>query len=254
VNQRRLYRSTDDRIFAGVAGGLANYLDVDPVIVRIIWFLSVFVTGTLTFWAYVIMMIAVPLEPTEWPPQSPWAPGGGPAGYGATYAPPAAGPIPSGEPGAAPGGEPGTAPMSEPAASTGWTPGAAPAAAPGTPGAAPGAAPAPGAPGAPPAPGGWWSSDPRWQWRQDRWQARQDRWQARQDRWQQRWQNRAERNEYHAFGGPGIVFGLLLVIIGGLLAAHQFDPTFDLNLTWPVAIIAFGALLIVSSLRFRDRS
>ena len=220
MNQRRLYRSTDDRIFAGVAGGLANYLDVDPVIVRIIWFLSIFVTGTLTFWAYVIMMIAVPIEPTEWPPQSPWAPGGGPTGFQAGYTPPPAGAPPSAEPGAP----------------TETTAGAA----------APGAAPAagPGAPGMPPtpAPGGWWNNDARWQWRQERWQARQER-----------WQRRADRHEYHAFGGPGIVFGLLLVIIGGMLALNQFVPNFDFNLTWPVAIIAFGAILIASSFRFRDR-
>jgi len=78
VNPRRLYRSSDDRTLAGVAGGLAAYLDVDPVIVRIVWFLSVFFTGTLTFWAYVVMIFVVPLEPSEWPPAAPWAPGGGP--------------------------------------------------------------------------------------------------------------------------------------------------------------------------------
>jgi len=95
VNPRRLYRSSDDRILAGVAGGLAAYLDVDPVIVRIIWFLSVFFTGTLTFWAYLVMIFVVPLEPSEWPPASPWAPGGGPTGgpvgFEAAYAPPAGG-------------------------------------------------------------------------------------------------------------------------------------------------------------------
>jgi phage shock protein C len=198
VNPRRLYRSADDRIFAGVAGGLGEYLEMDPVVVRIIWFLSIFVTGSLTFWVYLIMMIVVPLEPTEWPPQSPWAPGGAPAGYQTGYTPPP-----------------------------------------------PGNAPDPSASGQPPAPapGGWWSNDWRGQWRQEHWQQRAER-----------WQRRADRHEYHSYGGPGLVFGLLLVLIGGLLAWHQLDPNFDLNLTWPIVIIAFGAILVVSSFRFRDRS
>ncbi len=85
MNPRRLYRSADDRILAGVCGGVAAYFDVDPVIVRIIWFLSVFFTGSLTFWAYLIMIVVVPLEPADWPPQSPWAPGGTPLGFNASY-------------------------------------------------------------------------------------------------------------------------------------------------------------------------
>ena len=48
MNSRRLYRSAYDRILAGVAGGVAAYFDVDPVIVRVIWFLSVFFSGSLT--------------------------------------------------------------------------------------------------------------------------------------------------------------------------------------------------------------
>ena len=39
-----------------------------------------------------------------------------------------------------------------------------------------------------------------------------------------------------------------------MLAWHQIDPSFDLNLIWPVAIIALGLILVASSLRFRDRS
>ena len=212
MNPRRLYRSSDDRILAGVAGGLAAYFDVDPVIVRIIWFLSIFFTGSLTFWAYLIMMVVVPLEPTEWPPQSPWAPGGAPIRYGAT----------------APDG---TAPAADGGASTGSAPGTTP-----------GWGPAAAMPGTPPpsAPGGWWRDDWRSQWRQDRWQQHAER-----------RQQRAEWREYHGYGGPGLVFGLLLILVGGLLAWHQFDPNFDLNVTWPIVTIAFGAILIFSSLRFR---
>jgi phage shock protein PspC (stress-responsive transcriptional regulator) len=218
VNPRRLYRSADDRFLAGVAGGLAAYLDVDPVIVRIIWFLSIFFTGSLTFWAYLIMTVVVPLEPTEWPPQSPWAPGGAPIGYS-----------PTAPDGTAPDG---TAPAVDGDAPTGSE----------APGTTPGWGPAAAMPGTPPpsAPGGWWRDDWRSQWRQDRWQQRAER-----------RQQRAEWRDYHGYGGPGLVFGLLLVLVGGLLAWHQFDPNFDVNVTWPIVTIAFGAILIFSSLRVR---
>jgi phage shock protein PspC (stress-responsive transcriptional regulator) len=232
VNPRRLYRSADDRVLAGVAGGLAAYLDVDPIIVRIIWFLSVFFTGSLTFWAYLIMIVVVPLEPSEWPPQSPWAPGGAPLGYQGGYTPWTTG--------AAPGA--GTTPTGE-AAVAGASTGSA------EPGSAPTTGPDATAPGMPPtaAPGGSWSNG---------WSGNDWRGQRRQERWQRRaecWQEHAEWREYHGYGGPGLVFGLLLVLVGGLLAWHQFDPNFDLNVTWPVVIIAFGAILVASSLRFRNR-
>ena len=39
---RRLLRSRSDRMIAGVAGGLASYFNVDPVIVRIAFAISIF--------------------------------------------------------------------------------------------------------------------------------------------------------------------------------------------------------------------
>ena len=231
MNSRRLYRSSDDRILAGVAGGVANYFDVDPVIVRIIWFLSVFFTGSLTFWAYLVMIIVVPLEPAEWPPESPWAPGGAPGGFTAGYTPPA-GPVdaaPAGPAGAPPSGDAQAAPDGSAAFGAG-----APV----------GTAPTPGMPPVPPAgPGAGWPND----WRSQR---RQDRWQRRADRWQQR----AERFDGRRDRGPGLIFGLFLILIGGLLAWHQLDPRIDLSLSWPVVIIAFGVILVGSSIRWRDRT
>ena len=38
MNPRRLYRSRD-RMLAGVAGGMAEYMDIDPTVVRILWIL-----------------------------------------------------------------------------------------------------------------------------------------------------------------------------------------------------------------------
>ena len=53
-------------------------------------------------------------------------------------------------------------------------------------------------------------------------------------------------------GGPGLIFGLLLILVGGLLAWHQVDPSFDINITWPVVVVAVGLVLVVSSIR-RDK-
>ncbi len=56
---RRLTRSTTDRRIAGVCGGLAKYLNVDPTVIRIIFLLAL-LCGTFGFWAYLIVWIAAP--------------------------------------------------------------------------------------------------------------------------------------------------------------------------------------------------
>ena len=38
--RKRLYRSRKERSIAGVCGGIAEYLDVDPTLVRIVWLLA----------------------------------------------------------------------------------------------------------------------------------------------------------------------------------------------------------------------
>jgi phage shock protein C len=60
-NVRRLYRSTDDRMIAGVCAGLAEYIDIDPTIVRLLFVLGLLAGGA-TFWAYLVMMLVVPEE------------------------------------------------------------------------------------------------------------------------------------------------------------------------------------------------
>lgn len=60
---KRLYRSVDDRMVAGVCGGLAKYFNIDPTIVRIlvviIWFMSV---GFPVILAYLIAVFVIPNE------------------------------------------------------------------------------------------------------------------------------------------------------------------------------------------------
>jgi phage shock protein C len=71
MDGRRLTRSRDDRMIAGVAGGLAEYLDIDPSIVRVVWALLVFAWG-FGLLAYIVMAIVVP-EEDEIPGGQPWA-------------------------------------------------------------------------------------------------------------------------------------------------------------------------------------
>ena len=76
----RLYRSRDDRVLTGVAGGLAEALDADPSVIRVVWALLVFLTGGIALVAYVVMAIVVPERPEGSP--STGRPGPAPGGRG----------------------------------------------------------------------------------------------------------------------------------------------------------------------------
>lgn len=65
MNTRRLYRSRTDSILGGVAGGVADYLDADPAIVRIIWAILAIVTGGIFLVLYIVMWIVVPETPAS---------------------------------------------------------------------------------------------------------------------------------------------------------------------------------------------
>ena len=57
---KRLHKSRNDTMISGVAGGMAEYFDIDPVFVRLGWVLSVFVTGGISILIYIVMVIVVP--------------------------------------------------------------------------------------------------------------------------------------------------------------------------------------------------
>jgi phage shock protein C len=61
---RRLYRSRRDSVLGGVAGGVADYFDMDPSIVRIIWAVLALVTGGIFLVLYIVMWIVVPEGPS----------------------------------------------------------------------------------------------------------------------------------------------------------------------------------------------
>jgi len=59
-----LRRSRDDRVIAGVCGGLGHYLHVDPVLVRVAWvLLSIVTVGTVGVLLYVVAALVLPSEP-----------------------------------------------------------------------------------------------------------------------------------------------------------------------------------------------
>lgn len=61
---KRLYRSKEHRIIGGVAGGLGEYLDIDPVLVRI-GFVVTFFAGGAGILAYIIAWIIIPEQPRD---------------------------------------------------------------------------------------------------------------------------------------------------------------------------------------------
>jgi phage shock protein PspC (stress-responsive transcriptional regulator) len=217
----RLYRHPTDRSIAGVAGGLAVWLDIDPSLVRIAWVLLAIFSGGIFVLVYLVMMIVVPLPPAGWVPRprasvpgqgwqpgtARWGPPTDPSAWGAPT-------DPSGAwgPAVPPAPDWGTPPMAPP---PGFVPGA--------PG-APGSPSAPGGPGAPATSGRppqdastTPASSPAPAWNPPR------------------------------TGNAGIVAGVVLIGLGVWFLVDQFiDVNWDL--LWPVAIMVLGGALIAGAL------
>ena len=86
----RLYRSRSDRMLFGVAGGMADWLGLDPSLVRLVWALLI-LAGGVGLLLYIVAAIVIPEEPL-----------GGAAAAGAVAA------AAAGTPGAEPDAEAGT--------------------------------------------------------------------------------------------------------------------------------------------------
>jgi len=59
---RRLYRSSVNRMIAGVCGGIAEYLSVDPTLIRLGFVLLTFVSGA-GILLYLVMVVVIPRAP-----------------------------------------------------------------------------------------------------------------------------------------------------------------------------------------------
>lgn len=60
----RLFRSKKERVLGGVCGGLAEYFDIDPIIIRILFVILGPATG-IGLLVYIVMWITVPEESME---------------------------------------------------------------------------------------------------------------------------------------------------------------------------------------------
>lgn len=67
--EKRLYRSYTDKMLGGVCGGLGEYFDIDPVIVRVLFIVAVLFGGG-GILAYIILWIVIPQKPFTIPKQN----------------------------------------------------------------------------------------------------------------------------------------------------------------------------------------
>lgn len=62
--QKKLYRSATERKLAGVCGGIAKYLNMDPTVIRVLWaIVSLF--AFIGVVAYIVCAFIIPEEPTN---------------------------------------------------------------------------------------------------------------------------------------------------------------------------------------------
>lgn len=63
---KRLYRSRRDSVIAGVCGGIGQYFNIDPVLVRVIFVVAALAGGP-GLLAYLLLWLIIPLEPVGGP-------------------------------------------------------------------------------------------------------------------------------------------------------------------------------------------
>jgi len=66
---KRFYKSRHDRVIDGICGGLAEYFEISPLMVRLVWILSIFFGGA-GIAAYIAAMILVPINPHQSAPSA----------------------------------------------------------------------------------------------------------------------------------------------------------------------------------------
>ncbi len=59
---KRLFRSRRDRKLAGISGGMAEYMGLDPTIVRLLWVLAAFFSVGVVVLLYLILIFVIPSE------------------------------------------------------------------------------------------------------------------------------------------------------------------------------------------------
>ncbi len=64
MENKRLTRSRHERLLAGVAGGIGNYLNIDPLLVRLAFLVLSLVNG-IGILLYLVLWLLVPLEDSQ---------------------------------------------------------------------------------------------------------------------------------------------------------------------------------------------
>ena len=64
MENKKLYKSKSNKKIAGVCGGLAEYLNIDATIVRLIWVLATLFVGC-GILAYIIALIIMPQQSAQ---------------------------------------------------------------------------------------------------------------------------------------------------------------------------------------------
>ena len=62
--KKKLYRSKKDEKIAGVCGGIAEYLNIDSTLVRLIWALFILCAGS-GLLAYIVCALVIPEKPDD---------------------------------------------------------------------------------------------------------------------------------------------------------------------------------------------
>lgn len=62
VMTKRLYRSDENKMICGVCGGIAEYFDIDPTVIRLAWAIFCCMGGG-GLLAYIIAAIIIPVKP-----------------------------------------------------------------------------------------------------------------------------------------------------------------------------------------------
>lgn len=61
---KKLYRSVDNKVIAGIMGGLGEYFDIDPVLFRVIYLIFTIFSGVVPgVLAYLLMILIMPKPP-----------------------------------------------------------------------------------------------------------------------------------------------------------------------------------------------
>lgn len=58
---KKLYRTSNNKMLAGVCGGIGEYFNIDPTVIRLLW--AVLACSSTGIFIYILAAIIIPLEP-----------------------------------------------------------------------------------------------------------------------------------------------------------------------------------------------